>query len=58
MRDLYTKVSRPGMQHFREMLDKNLILNCPFTSTDDVIANDIFGQDLAMVRGRKLRKLP
>ena len=37
------------------MLDKGHILNCPFTAKDDEIAHDIFGQDVATIRGRRLR---
>ena len=58
VRLLYQKVGRPGIQHFREMLDNNIILNCLYTANDDIIAHKIFGNDLGAVRGRKLRESP
>ena len=56
VRLLHVKVNRPGVQHYREMLDNNLILNCPRASNHDIIVDDIFGKDLGVMRGRELRK--
>jgi len=37
------------------MLKHGHILNCPYTPADDIIAHDIFGPDVATIRGRSLR---
>ena len=52
---MYAKIGRPGIQHFRSLLNKEHILNCPFTAKDNEIAHNIFGQDVATIRGCKLR---
>ena len=58
VRLLYQKVGRPEIQHFCEMLDNNIILNCPYTANNDIITHEIFGKDLGAVRGRKLKESP
>jgi len=56
VRKLYVKVRRPGIQYFRQLLNKGTILNCPFTAQDDVNAKNIFSKQLSTIRGRKLRQ--
>jgi len=58
VRELFVKVGRPGKQHFRYMLGNNLLLNYPYISENDKIAEYIFGQELGTVHGRKLRSKP
>ena len=55
VRKSHAKTNRPGVQHFRFALDNGHIMNCPCTGKDDEIADDIFRQDVATIRGRKLR---
>ena len=42
------------MKQFWKILYQNHILNCSYTARDDIIAEDIFGKDLEIIRGRKL----
>ena len=44
------------MQAFREILDENLLTNCPCTSKDDKIVEATCGKDVSTTRGRKFRE--
>ena len=55
-RKLHTKVCRPGVQFFRDILDKYLIRNFPCTKEEDKVAFDMHGSEACAIRDRCLRK--
>lgn len=55
MRELYTKVGRPGVKFYREILDSYLIRNFSHTVKDDKIAFDMCVPEVHAIRGRGLR---
>ena len=54
-RVLRGKIGRPEQVKLCNTLDAGLILNCPFTSRNAKRAEDIFGKEVAIVRGREIR---
>ena len=54
--ELCGRISRPGIEHFRGMLDSNQITNCPCTSKDDIIVEDVIGKDMPTIRVRTIRQ--
>ena len=53
---MHTKIGQPGTQCFRIMLDENDVINLPFTSTDDKIANDVWGKSVDAIKGSQVRQ--
>jgi hypothetical protein len=54
-RALYRKVGRPSESDFLDILNKNLIRNCPITVDDAKRASIIYGPDLATIKGKTTR---
>ena len=54
VRKLCPKAGRPGVQAFRDILDKHLLIICPYASKDDKIAEAMRGKDVSTIRGHKL----
>ena len=44
-RDLYAKVGYPSARDFQNIIIKNLILNCPVTTSDVVRAENIYRRE-------------
>ena len=54
-RELYRKIGRPDDAEFDSILRKNLIRNCPITSSDAKRALVIYGPDIAVLKGKTTR---
>ncbi len=55
-RELYRKILRPSQQEYTEILQNNLIRNCPVTSDDAKRALKIYGPDEARLKGNTVKK--
>jgi Zinc knuckle len=49
-------IGRPSTREFMQIVDKNLLPNCPVTRADIVAAEKIFGPDLGILKGKTVRK--
>jgi hypothetical protein len=49
------KSGQPSTQLFIEIVDKNLLSNCPITRRDILIAEDIFGTDVGSLEIKTAR---
>jgi hypothetical protein len=55
-RALYKKIGRPSKKEFNDILQNNLIQNCPVTSDDAKRALKIYGPDVATLKGKTVKK--
>jgi hypothetical protein len=55
-RALYKKIGRPSEKEFNDILQNNLIRNCPVTSDDAKRALKIYGPDVATLKGETVKK--
>ena len=55
---LYHVLHAPSIKNFKYILRSNQIRNCPVTPEDVDIAEDIFGKDIAYLKGKSVRKNP
>jgi hypothetical protein len=53
---LYKKVGRPSEKEFTDILQNNLIQNCPVTPDDAKQALQIYGPDVATLQGKTVKK--
>ena len=51
-RDLYAKVGYPSARYFKNIISKNLFLNCPVTASDVVRDEKIYGRDIHALKGK------
>jgi hypothetical protein len=51
-RQLYRKLGRPGAARFLEIIRNNFIINCPITIDDITRAEQIYGKDVAFLKGK------
>ena len=58
IRDRYQTLGSLTVKNFKHILRQNLIENCPVTLRDVEIAEDIYGPDIATLKGRNTRKRP
>ena len=57
-RDLYRKLGRPSEAEFQRLLRANQIRNCPVTPGDAARALEIYGPDIAALKGKSTRTTP
>ena len=57
-RKLQDIVGYPSNKEFMKMIDNNLITNCAVTHRDVLIARDIFGPSIDMIKGKAVRQQP
>ena len=57
-RKLQDTIGFPSIASYLKMIDNNLILNCPVTRRDVMIAEDIFGTNANIVKGKAVRQQP
>ena len=57
-KDMYRKIGMPGYQQFFNLLKNNYFRDCPVTIDDAKRAVHIYGQDLAVVKGKTTRDKP
>jgi hypothetical protein len=51
-------IRNPSKGDFKGMVSRNLIKNCPVTTTDITNAHKIFGPDLASIQGKTVQRTP
>lgn len=57
-RKLQETLGFPSTKSFLHMIDNNLIMNCPVTRRDVLVANDIYGTDPNIIKGKSVRQQP
>jgi hypothetical protein len=57
-RRLMNMVATPSKRDFQCLVHHNLLKDCPITPDDVNNANNIFGPDLATIRGKTVRQKP
>jgi hypothetical protein len=57
-RALYRKLGRPSESEFQSVLRGNFVINCPVTPDDARRALLIYGPDIAVLKGRTIKKSP
>jgi hypothetical protein len=55
-REQYKKIGRPSEKEFNDILQNNLICNCPVTSDNAKRALKIYGPDVATLKGKTVKK--
>jgi hypothetical protein len=57
-RKLQMTIGRPSTSDFINIVEKNLLPNCPISRRDIMIAEDIFGPDVGSLKGKTMRSMP
>ena len=57
-RDLYAKFGYPSARDFKNIISRNLILNCPVTASDFARADKMYGRDIHALKGKITRTKP
>ena len=57
-RKLYHNIGAPTIKNYKRIIQSNMIRNCPVTVDDINIAEDIFGKDIAYLKGKTTRTTP
>ena len=57
-RSLYRKLGFPSMKDFKYVIQTNQIKDCPVTVADIDVAFKIWGKDVAMLKGKTVKKKP
>jgi hypothetical protein len=55
-REVYKKIGRPSEQEFANILQHNMIQNCPMTPDDAKRALNIYGPDVTTLKGKTMKK--
>jgi hypothetical protein len=57
-RSLYTKLGYPSLKDFKWVIQSNQISNCPVTVKDIDVAQAIWGNNIAVLKGKTTRSQP
>jgi hypothetical protein len=57
-RKLSHAIGYPSVDNLKHIIRMNLIKNCPVTTTDVKVAEEIFGPDIATLKGKSTRQTP
>ena len=57
-RKLYHLIGTPSVKDFKNIIQSNLIKNCPVTINDINIAENIFGKVISSIKGKTTRRSP
>ncbi|VEU43169.1 unnamed protein product, partial [Pseudo-nitzschia multistriata] len=57
-RKLQETLGFPSVKAYLHMIDNNLIMNCPVTRRDVLMAEDIYGVNTNIVKGKTVRRRP
>jgi hypothetical protein len=57
-RELYAKIGCPSLKDYKMLVESGLINNCPVTTKDVQVAEDIFGADIHALKGKTTRTKP
>ena len=49
-------IRRPSLQKYIDIVERNLLPNCPVTKQDIITAENIFGPHLGILKGKTVRK--
>ena len=49
-------IGRPSLKNYIDIVEKNLLPNCPVMKQDIITAENIFGPDLGILKGKMVRK--
>jgi hypothetical protein len=55
-RKLQAIIGRPNTRHYMDIVDRNLLPNCPISRRDITAAEDIFGPDVGSLKGKTVRR--
>ena len=55
-RKLQALIGRPSVRQYKQIVDRNLLPNCPINHGDIIAAEDIFGGDLGCLKGKTVRR--
>jgi len=55
-RKLQRTIGRPSLRKYIDVVERNLLPNCPVTKQDIITAENIFGPDLGIRKGKTVRK--
>lgn len=55
-RSVHNIIGRPALQDYLQIIDGNLLPNCPVTRADIKAAEDIFGPNLGCLKGKTVRR--
>ena len=55
-RKLQRAIGRPSLKKYIDIVERNLLPNCPVTKQDIITAENIFGPDLGILKGKTVRK--
>ena len=58
VREMYHHAGCPSIQQFKRMVMNNIYRNCPITIKDISLAEELYGKDVAGIKGRNVRKQP
>ena len=58
VKDVYVMIGYPTITDFKATLQKNMLMNCPYTVEDIDNATNIFGPDIHVLKGKTTRKQP
>ena len=57
-RKLYHAIGAPSAKDFRVLVRSNMIKNCPVTIEDIRIAEQVYGKDISVLKGKSVRTKP
>ena len=57
-RELHIKIGRPSLKEYIRIVMDNLLPNCPVTKADILVAEDIFGPEVGILKGQTTRRKP
>lgn len=55
-RNIQKMIGRPSTKEFIQIVERNLLPNCPVNRADIMAAEDIFGPDIGSLKGKTVRK--
>ena len=57
-KELHIKIGRPSLKEYLRIVTDNLLPNCPVTKADILVAEDIFGPEVGILKGKTTRRKP
>jgi hypothetical protein len=57
-RKLQVTIGRPSLRQYLDIVTRGILPNCPVTRADVLAAEDIFGPDVGILKGKTMRRTP
>ena len=57
-REFYTMCMKPTVRNLKHLVNGNFVKNCPVTINDINIAENVYGPDIATLKGKSTRRRP